>query len=112
MFQIIQGAVKIPDTAGQDGIVKSDPYNFNTPVLEAHVALSGFRAEYVGTDHHVQMLRVTTKADIQNPLNMKSGSVTVTGELWLHDKNDDDKYNGSIYYTLFVKTAPALPVSN
>jgi len=112
MFQIISGAVSIPDTSNQLAEVKSTPFNFSTPVLEAHVALSGFRAEYKGTDHHVQELLVTTKTEISNPINQRSGSVTVTGDLWLRDKNADDVYNGSIYFTLFVKTAPAFPVEN
>jgi hypothetical protein len=111
MLHIRNGAIRIPESSNSIAVIESEPIEFNVPVFEAYVALSGFRAQYTKSDHHVKLFKVTTEARITNNQSGTRGMVTITGELWLRDNNADDKYNGSLYYTVFIKTGAELPNS-
>ena len=107
MISIFSGAISVPQTTGQIAVVE-DSMHLRGAVRKAYVALSGYRAEYVGGDHHIKMIKVNTKVKIvqDNKIGMTGANVVVTGELQIRDKNNDDAFNGSIYYTLFVEYTP------
>jgi hypothetical protein len=114
MISIFNGSIVIPKTANHLAVIEDTPLHFNGVVNEAHVVLSGFRAEYTENDHHVKMVKVLTKVKIvqDSPISAIGAKVIVTGELQLRDKNADDPYNGSIYYTLFVKHSGPIVVKS
>jgi hypothetical protein len=103
MISIFTGAISVPQTVGQIAVVEKS-IHLDGIVRKAWVALSGYRAEFVGGDQHVRMVKVNTKVRIEqdSQIALIGADVIVTGELQLRDNGNDDTYNGSIYYTLFV----------
>ncbi len=103
MISIFTGAITVPQTVGQLAVVEKT-LHLDGAVRKAWVALSGYRAEFVADDQHVKMVKVNTKVRIEqdSDVQLVGANVIVTGELQLHDKGNDDTFNGSIYYTLFV----------
>ena len=103
MITIFTGAISVPQTKGKIAVVEKSMH-LNGAVRKAWVALSGYRAEFVADDQHVKMVKVNTKVRIEqdNQIAFSGANVIVTGELQLRDNGNDDTYNGSIYYTLFV----------
>lgn len=107
MISIFTGAIAIPPTLGQLAVVEKSMH-LKGKVRKAWVALSGYRAEYVGQDNYVKLLKVNTKVRIEqdSQIAMVGADVIVTGQLHLHDIGNNNTYNGSIYYTLFVDYTP------
>jgi hypothetical protein len=103
MISIFTGAIAVPQTKGKIAVVEKIMH-LDGAVRKAWVALSGYRAEFVAGDQHVKMVKVNTKVRIEqdSQLEMRGADVIVTGELQLRDNGNDDTFNGSIYYTLFV----------
>ncbi|MES2795977.1 MAG: hypothetical protein V4683_08430 [Bacteroidota bacterium] len=107
MISIFNGAIAVPQTKGQVAVVEETTH-LRGQVRKAWVSLSGYRAEFVADDNHVKLLKVNTKVKIvqDSQIAMTGANVIVSGELYLRDKGNDDTFNGSIYYTLFVDYTP------
>jgi len=81
---------------------------FPRPVIETHVALSGYQAQYANDDHHVK--RLTVKLFAQPGAHIDEGfEAVVTAIFNLRDRNADDPYSGSISFVLFAQSQSILP---
>jgi|GEM_PF-4978166 hypothetical protein len=111
MLKIKKGTLSIGDTFNRIGQITKTIKSSNR-VMEAHIALNGFTANYAGDDHHVKLLQVELEANIgssSTTQNLKD-RVHITAKLWLRDKNADDTFNGEVGYVLFLRLGgPVVP---
>jgi hypothetical protein len=83
--------------------VDRQSFVFARRVLKAYVALSGYSAEYVGDDHHLQ--RLTVMLNVGPVARIDEGwEVPVISQFDLRDENGDDRFSGSIDFILFAET--------
>lgn len=82
-------------------------FKFPRRVIEAHVALAGYQAQYSSDDHHVKRIAVRLSSPILDHADGTS-DVFVDATLGLRDRNDDDPFFGSISFVLFVETEPRI----
>jgi hypothetical protein len=102
MWTIKNDAVKFGRQSGRQLAVIEKEVAFNGLVSEAHVALTGFRAEYDdGKDEHVRILKVTTEI-VREAIPAPVRTVKVKCQLWIADKNNDNPFVGSIYFAVFA----------
>ena len=97
-MEIISDHFYFPPGTGTRSQVQ--PLGFQKKVKAAHVALSGYVAQYTSEDHHVRELKVmlSTRLGTYNDYG-----VEVLAEFNLRDKNADDPYLGYAYFVLFVE---------
>ena len=74
---------------------------FDRPVLSVAVALSGYEARYVSSDHHVRQLTVDLRAGPGGRVD-DGWEARLVGTLYLHD-DDGNSFTGWIDYLLFVE---------
>ncbi len=77
---------------------------FDRPVLSVAVALAGYEARYVSSDHHVRQLTVDLHAEPGGRVD-DGWEARLVGTLYLHD-DDGNTFTGWIDYLLFVELGP------
>ena len=80
----------------------SRTFLFPQRVIEPHVALTGYEAQYANDDHHIKRLTVKLFAHPGAPVE-GGFEVRVTAVFNLRDANADDPYSGSISFVLFAQ---------
>ncbi len=99
---IKEGSVSIPIHSGAKTAEVTAAINMGKQVTGFHVALTGFRAEYAGgKDEEVRILKVVVEPVAQAG---PSSTVSVRCKLWLADKGNDNKFNGSVYFLVLANT--------
>jgi hypothetical protein len=83
------------------------PVLFDKQIVNAHVALGGYEAEYTNSDHHIK--RLTVQLSCQVGARVDDGwEVNVFARLHLRDKNNDDPFRGSVTFVLFAEPKPRI----
>ncbi|MFT3685933.1 MAG: hypothetical protein QM783_13600 [Phycisphaerales bacterium] len=67
------------------------------------VAMSGYKARYDSSDHHIKMLQVELTTSMG--VGEFGPAIYVTAKLQLRDKNADDPFSGWVDYVLFCDTS-------
>lgn len=88
-------SLSVPAGTGRRRIQGS--VQFGSRVLQAAVALNGFRLDYVDSDHHINVLEADT--DI---VSVAGNTVTIRTECNYGDKNFDDRYFGYVTATVIA----------
>jgi hypothetical protein len=105
-MEMKSGTIEFPVGTGER--TQTMTFLFPRRVIEAHVALSGYQAQYRDDDHHVK--RLTVKLFARPGAHVDEGfEAVVTAVFNLRDQNADDPYSGSISFVLFVQTEGILP---
>ena len=86
-------SIAIPKGKGQRSI--EGTATFSSAVVDASVALNGFKLDYATSDHHINVIEADT--DI---VGISGNQVKFRIECSYADKNFDDKYSG--YVTALV----------
>lgn len=105
-MEMKSGTIEFPVGTGER--TQRMTFLFPRKVVETHVALTGYQAQYSNDDHHVK--RITVKLSAQPGAHIDEGfEAIVTATLNLRDRNADDPYFGSISFVLFAQTQGILP---
>jgi hypothetical protein len=105
-MEMRSGTFEFPVGTGER--TQSMAFIFPRRVIETHVALAGYRAEYANDDHHIK--RLTVKLFAQPGARVDEGfEARVTAVFNLRDRNADDPYLGSISFVLFAQLQGVVP---
>ena len=86
----------VPSGVGRRSIEGS--VTFDSNVIQAGVALNGFKLDFVDSDHHINVIEADS--DI---LSISNNIVTIRVECNYADKNFDDPYSGYVTATVFAE---------
>lgn len=105
-IEVRSGRIDIPSGTG----VRAASRTFlldNLP-RTCHVGMSGYRATYTNSDHHIKTLEVDLSCG--SGMSEFGPAVFVTARLHLRDKNGDDPFSGFVEFVLFVDTDRPRPL--
>ena len=71
---------------------------FDSRVLQAGIALNGFKLDYVDSDHHINVVEADTDV-----VSVAGNTVTFRAECNYADKNFDDRYFGYVTATVIAE---------
>lgn len=93
------GRLDFPPQSGSHTVVLR--LGFDRPVLSVAIALAGYEARYVSSDHHVRQLTVDLHAEPGGRVD-DGWEARLVGTLYLHD-DDGNTFTGWIDYIVFVE---------
>jgi hypothetical protein len=93
-------SVSIPSGKGRRSITRSE--SFGSQVLQAGVALNGFKLDYdiADGDHHLNLMEADTDV-----VSLSGDTVNYRVEFELADRNFDDPYSGYITVLVIAEVA-------
>ena len=99
-IEIRTGRIEFPSGTGLRAAAWT--YFFDRLPRACWVAMSGYKARYDSSDHHIKALQV----DLSTGMGVgEFGPVVhVTARLQLRDRNADDAFSGWVDYVLFCDT--------
>ena len=104
-MEMRSGTIEFPVGTGER--TQRMTFVFPRKIIETHVALAGYQAQYRDDDHHVK--RITAKVSAQLGGRIDEGfEVVVIATLNLRDQNADDPFFGSISFVLFAQPEPRI----
>ncbi|WP_447970581.1 trypsin-like serine peptidase [Nitrospira sp. M1] len=89
-------SLSVPSGTGRRSIEGSTKFNSN--VLQAGVALNGYKLDFVNSDHHINVLEVDTDV-----VSVSGDTVNVRVECQYADKNFDDAFSGYVTATVIAE---------
>lgn len=93
------GRLAFPPQTGTHTVVLR--LGFDRPVLSVAIALAGYEARYVASDHHVRQMIVDLHAEVGGRVD-DGWEARLVGTLLLHD-DGNASFTGWIDYLLFVE---------
>ena len=105
-MEMRSGTIEFPVGRGERSL--SFSFLFPKRVIETHVALSGYEAQYASGDHHIKRLKVKLSSQ-PGGFTDEGYEARVTAVINLRDQNADDPYSGSISFVLFAQTQSRVP---
>lgn len=105
-MEIKSGTFQFPVGTGER--TQSMAFLFPQRVVEAHVALSGYHAEFQNEDRPIKRLKVMLTAAPGAHID-EGFEARVTVVFNMRDRNADDPYFGSVSFVLFALLKSSLP---
>lgn len=105
-IEVRTGRIEIPTGTGSRAAART--FLLDNLPRACHVAMSGYRARYDSSDHHIKTLHVELTCG--SGMSEFGPSVFVTARLHLRDKNNDDPFSGFVDFVLFVDTERFRPL--
>jgi hypothetical protein len=105
-MEIKTGTFNFPPGTGERTARLS--FVFTHPLTEAHVALCGYRAEFIKADRQIQRLVVRLSTEIGGRVD-DGWVATVVARFNLRDENEEHPFSGAIDFVLFAEVQDFAP---
>lgn len=103
---IVSQTMEFPDGTGERN--QHMAVLFDKPIVECHVALAGYEAQYDNSDHHIKRITVMLSCSVGAHTD-EGYEVNVNAKFNLRDIDADDRFSGKINFVLFAIPRSFLP---